>query len=61
MAFDISLEFAVCLTHARLLSDGEILGSVIADDTSPESIIKIERKNLLVFSVNRLDDTGHAV
>ena len=57
----VLLHLCVCLCLGSLLSDGNALLSVIADDTAPERVVQIQCQDFFVLAVDRADDPGQTV
>ena len=55
MRLDVLLELGEEFRFGVLVADLYIFGTVIANDAAPERVVHVERKSLLVLSVDRLD------
>ena len=56
MLLQISLKFLIYLSHGGFLSDFQIFRAIVSHNASPQRIIKIQNKCLLILSKDRLDD-----
>ena len=55
MCLDVLLELGEELGFGILVTDLDILGTVVTNDAAPEGVVHVERERLLVLSVDSLD------
>ena len=59
MQFNIFLKFTIRLCKRCLLTDFNIIRSIISNNSAPQRIIQIKIECLFVFSINRFNNIGY--